>query len=343
MVSIFRWDDRPDIELKLSDYYDEYGNSYQDIADKLNEEFRDITEFTYNSVRNRIRRSSVINYIPSKRGKGIFANVLDDEPTFKYEEEKEKIINLMNRFDMNYAKGECKVLDISDVHVPFADMDVLEKIVLSNQDADILTLGGDFLDYYGISKYGKSKNLDVKKEYQMGFDILKVLSKIYDLIVIFDGNHERRIESFFENKVVTALSGYLSDKHRPLDEITRYFDNVYYVSHWWVQLGDMVFAHPGRYSKVNLRSVENVIKYLIENRHEKEFANFEGCMMGHTHVHGRAEIFGRYGFEIPCTMNLNVDYRHKDAKGKRWENGYGIVTFNNGVMDYNRTRDVLVV
>jgi hypothetical protein len=54
------------------------------------------------------------------------------------------------------------------------------------------------------------------------------------------------------------------DKHKPLAEITRYFDNITYINHWWMKLGDFIFAHPSRYSKITLRTVENAVKYFIK-------------------------------------------------------------------------------
>jgi hypothetical protein len=129
------------------------------------------------------------------------------------------------------------------------------------------------------------------------------------------------------------------DKHKPLAEITRYFDNITYINHWWMKLRDFIFAHPSRYSKITLRTVENAVKYFIKNKIDKEFGFFEGVGIGHTHRIGSGEAFGRYAYEFGCIINKNVDYRHRNAKSNKWEYGYGIVTFNNCKMDYNKTKD----
>lgn len=342
-IIIFKWNEHPQIEKRLADLYDEYGNNYQAINDKLNEEYGNIKEFTFDSTRNRIRRSPIIDYIPQKRGRGIFAEIFDEEIISDYREEKEVIKKIMADFKKKHGQGEVKVLVINDLHIPYTNIDVLEEIIFNNQDADILVIAGDFLDYNSISAYGGRKNVDVSGEYKMGFKIMKKLAAIFKEIYIINGNHEYRLVSYYKNKVVQGLNGYLLDKHRPLDEIVKYFDNVTYVNHWFMQLGDFIFAHPKRYSSVAMRTVENVIKYFINQRHEKEFAPFNAVGIGHTHRLGGTELFGYYGYEFGCIEDKNVDYRHQDAKGNKWEYGYGIVIFKNGEFDYNSTREYKVI
>jgi hypothetical protein len=144
--SIFRWNDHPKIEKRLADLYDKYGNDYDAINEVLNEEYGDIKEFTMDSTRNRIRRSPIIDYIPNKRGKGIFADLYDEDIGSVYKEEKEHIKQVMNNFKKEYRDEDVKVLVINDLHIPKANINVLENIIHSNQDADILVIAGDFLD-----------------------------------------------------------------------------------------------------------------------------------------------------------------------------------------------------
>jgi predicted phosphodiesterase len=339
---MFRWDDHPKVEKKLADLYDKYGNNYSAINEVLNEEYGEVKEFTLDSTRNRIRRSPIIDYIPNKRGKGIFADLYDEDLDSVYKEEKEHIKQVMKQFEKDYGNKEVKVLVINDLHIPKANINVLEAIIHQHQDADILVIAGDYLDYDSISFYGQSKNIDVSDEYKMGYKIMNKLASIFEKVYIINGNHEYRLTRYFKNKIVTGFNGFLMEKHKPLTEIVRYFDNVEYVNHWFMQLGDFVFAHPSRYSKVTMRSVENVIKHLIKRRHEKEFANFEAVGIGHTHRLGNAEAFGRYGYEFGCIEDKDVEFRNKDAKGNKWEYGYGIVNFKNGKYDYNLSREYKV-
>lgn len=326
-------------ELRLSELYDKFGNNYAKIVEEMSSEFQ--KKFTYNSVRNKIRRSSIIEYIPDKRGEGLFEGFDNDEVFNSYVEAKRDIFDILTMYDEQYKeKDEVEVFVISDLHVPLTNLDALEKAILENQSADVCIIGGDFLDYKSISSYGNKREINVEKEYKKAFDILKIISNIFDTVLMINGNHEQRLTRYFEHKVVTALSEYLDNKHKPLSEISRFFDNVYYVNHWFVQFGPLLVVHPSRYSKINLRSVRNAVEDRIEKEHRKEFREFSTVLMGHTHRMGKALFSGVISCEIGCMEKLDIEFRNKDAKGKKWVNGYAKVTIKNNKIDWN---DVHVV
>lgn len=333
------WDSSPKLELKLSELYDKYGNNYQTIADELNTEFNledKGKKVTYNAIRNRIRRSSIIDYIPNKHGEGIFDNLDYDNYVNIYDETKELIIEAYEFFEENFENS--KVLFISDLHIPKLDIEISERIILNNQDADVLVIGGDFLDYDSISVFGSKRNIDVKEEYKMAFEFLKTASKIFNQIFIYHGNHEFRLVSYFEKKTVNALSDFLLEKHKPLNEVTKYFENIVYVPHWFIQLGNMIYAHPFKCSKIQLRTGENAIENRILHQHNQEFFPFDGMVIGHSHRIGKGELLGKFVIESGCLINLNVDYKNERDGGQRWSNGYTIIEYNDGKANFNSSQ-----
>ncbi|MFW6377199.1 MAG: metallophosphoesterase [bacterium] len=329
------WDNHPKIEFKLSEFYDKFGNNYQAIADELSKAFPEY-KFTYNSVRNRIRRpSSIIEYIPNKRGKGIFEG-LDDNYLFNdYSEAKEDIIDNIDFFKQKYGDKTVNILVISDLHIPKEDLNVLEKILLNNQDCNVLVIAGDLLDYDNLSSFGQKRNINVTDEYKRAFSILKRIVPMFEDVFIFNGNHENRFINYITHKTVTSISGYLTDKHKPLSQIVSYFDNVHYISHWFLQLGDVIFSHPSRYSKIEGRTVRNVVDNRIEKSHEKKFDLFNAVVCGHTHRTFKGEFKGKIAIENGCIEQKGVEFSNKDAKGKEWHHGYTKITMRNGNTSWN--------
>ena len=78
---------------------------------------------------------------------------------------------LWEYFDEKYTDAE--ILVLSDLHIPLVDLDALEEVVFTNQDADICVIDGDMLDYKSISAYGQKKEVSVESEYKIGFEVLK--------------------------------------------------------------------------------------------------------------------------------------------------------------------------
>jgi len=325
-------------ELILSELYDKYGNNYSTIVEEMSKRF-DKT-FTYNSVRNKIRRSSIIDYIPDKRGEGIFEGLDDSDMFNAYVEARNDQMDLFKMYDEKYKDKDIKVFVISDLHIPKTDLNALEKAVLDNQDADVCIIGGDFLDYDSISSYGNKREISVETEYKKGFEILKTISNIFDEVIIFNGNHEYRLTRYFEHKIVSALSDFLDNKHKPLSEITRFFDNVTYINHWFAQFGSLLVAHPSRYSKINLRTVRNVVDDRFEKNHAEEFRPFDAVLIGHTHRAGKSLFYNKISCEIGCFELLDTEFRHKDAKGKKWVHGYATVEIKDNKINWNDVRVV---
>lgn len=321
-------------ELELSKLYDKFGNNYSEIIKEMNLRFD--RDFTFDSVRNKIRRSSIIDYVPNKRGKGIFSNIRENEQVNEYTEAISDIKYYQDYFKNKYKDVE--ILVLSDLHIPLVDLDALEKVIFNNQDADICVIAGDMLDYKSISSYGQKREISVEDEYKIGFEVLKQISEIFEDVVIINGNHEKRLKRYFSHKVVTALSGYLSSKHKPLQEITRFFDNVIYINHWFTQIFDVIFAHPSRYSKIKGRTAKNVVENRIKKEHEEEFGYFSTVCVGHSHISTKNEFFSKITIENGCLQQLNTEFKDNDAKGNNWVHAYTRIKIKNGKTSWNDVR-----
>lgn len=331
------WSNHKKIELELSKLYDEYGSNYNQIVSELANKFED-KKFTYDGVRNRIRRSPIINYIPHKRGSGLFDNMTDNTLANDYTDARRDIVRAIEYFKDKFGDKEVEILTISDLHIPKEDLDVLEEIVLDNQDADVLVIAGDLLDYDNLSVFGQKKNIDVREEYQRAVDILKKIVPLFEDVFVINGNHEKRFSSYISHKTVNGLTGYLTEKLKPLTQIVQYFDNITYIPHWFCQLGDVVFAHPSRYSKIAGRTVRNVVDDRLEKNHEKEFKSFSTVVIGHTHRTFKGKFKNKVAVETGCTEQMEVEFRNNDAKGKNWVHAATRISMKQGETTWNDVR-----
>lgn len=87
-----------------------------------------------------------------------------------------------------------KIVIISDLHAQYCNWDYLRHLVEHHSDADILVVGGDIFDGYGISKYPRDHFVPLLHEYKKVSEIFQYLTKHFKRIVVIGGNHDFRWE-----------------------------------------------------------------------------------------------------------------------------------------------------
>ena len=103
-----------------------------------------------------------------------------------------------------------------DLHCPFQDNGLVGSILkfikaLKLNKGDEVILGGDFIDFYSISKFDKSNNRIVdglQDERKVAVEVLKNIRKAAGKarIIFIKGNHEVRLEKYLSREA-NALSG----------------------------------------------------------------------------------------------------------------------------------------
>lgn len=208
-------------------------------------------------------------------------------------------------------------LILPDAHCPYHDKRALEGLilrkVLPSLDFESVTILGDFFDCYSVSTFPKNpKRLKgLKKELQVGFDLLKRIEGEAKRLIFIEGNHERRLKRF------------LADKAPELYEI---------VTDWWkerfkgwiyvpymedITLGKLFITHDVG------RSGENSTKQSLNDYQDN-------VIIGHNHLldysvrgnaHGTAHVGASFGWLGDLDK---IDYRHRMKCRRDWTLGYGI-------------------
>jgi predicted phosphodiesterase len=99
----------------------------------------------------------------------------------------------------------CKVLSLSDIHIPFHDKRAVDSTVAFGRKLkpDVVVLLGDIADFYNISRWEKDpKQRDFKFEIDQIREFLTWLRKSFpkSRIIYKMGNHEDRYDKFVYNK-----------------------------------------------------------------------------------------------------------------------------------------------
>lgn len=98
-------------------------------------------------------------------------------------------------------KTSRRLLVLSDVHVPYHDLDTLKKGLDfgASDGCDSILFNGDFMDMYGPSSHDPDpRNMDLPREIADGRQALEYIRKRFPNIPIYykEGNHEERLERY---------------------------------------------------------------------------------------------------------------------------------------------------
>lgn len=261
-----------------------------------------------------------------------------DESLFGHMATDKRRENIAKMIEEKHNKKNVKILNLSDLHVPFTDWNNVYKVVKAHRDADILQINGDLLDLFAVSKYAKDKMVAVRQEMDEAREFLEEMSSIFKDIVITDGNHERRLGNMIKNLVpVEAQFLFPSDILKVLVNGSvldkKPISNVHVVGSFWVKLWDVVFAHPDNFSGTQLKTVIDVSqKFLLNHNIQHRM-----CIIGHTHQAGWIVDNGIKKMETGC-LCFDMDYHHGSKMTKHdWTKAHAVVQINNGEVDFNES------
>lgn len=210
--------------------------------------------------------------------------------------------NYKKRFDDYFlkkpeAKGieREKILVMSDLHFPFARMDLVNEILKEHADADKVVLTGDLFENHLISTFSKERHIPLQIEYAAVFAFVKKLSKMFPQVVLIDGNHDygrfhRELNKmdptvFFLMKgspLQYVAEGYEYDQFGNDLGVCKMDNVVHAVSeghNWWVKIGKTIFAHRLKgFNKGPMASAVKMADWFIN-----QGISFQALVCGHSH------------------------------------------------------------
>jgi predicted phosphodiesterase len=244
-----------------------------------------------------------------------------------------------------------KVLVLTDIHAPFEHDDVIEYALRNDGDADILVIGGDFIEAHSVSSFRKSKALLFRWEYEIALEYIKLFSGMFKKVVLVSGNHERRLQRYVADNMGNMLHGLVQDD--PLQSLADgmaygsdgklaklyEFPNVIYEGYPrgdYQRIGKLVVAHPNNYSTVPLRTVVNTAEALLD------IEDYQCLIMGHTHAQGHLIWRNRLLIEAGCCC-IPLEYTFATGRMNKLPQtfGYAVAYLDkDGNVNFDKTRAV---
>ncbi len=158
----------------------------------------------------RVRR--VINYYTGKSGNHQ-RNIAGVKDYFDYDSGQGRFkipqTDAQPRRDFIIPKAQNKILILSDIHIPYHDVDALNLALEygKEQGVNAIYLNGDIMDCYSLSKYEKDpRKRSFSEELQATRQFLYQLTQNFECPIYYKiGNHEARYESFLKSKAKELL------------------------------------------------------------------------------------------------------------------------------------------
>lgn len=250
----------------------------------------------------------------------------------KLEEVSKKIGNLTS-----------KIAVISDLHIPFIDLEVFEQFVdyvKKDRDIKIIVIAGDLVNFDKFSRYLHFNGVaSAEKEISLA---KRFVEKILDLdkqIIYILANHELRLEKFLIRNLGNDVSEDLIKLGLSFEKFFLY-KNLSVINNWFIKIGSCIIGHPEVQSIVRGRAVDWTIEY-FENR----IKDFNCVMIGHTHKQSKIFRKNKLGIEIGCmckTLDYTTDSKFNAYRSESQYKGFGVVKFVKGKVDFNETDFVYI-
>ncbi len=250
-----------------------------------------------------------------------------------------------------------KIVVASDFHVPFHRKDVLAGLIEQEaRDTDVLVIAGDLADMWATSRFRKSRKLtDPRRDFIEAQSVLNLLAERFRRIVLFEGNHDSRPMKMLADHLPAEVMDYLRltapgalhplrlmAEKLPNVEVAEPIQHGYAAFGFLYQMGDAVFTHAEKFSRVPNRAVSGPVLQWLKSFAEPQgiVQPFRVVVQGHTHqagtVHGD---FGVLCIENGCMCDLQ-EY-HADPKimsPRPQAPGWTVLYQSGGVTDLRSSR-----
>jgi len=327
------------MKIYSNDEIDDVVKLYEDGKSKI--QIGKIIGRSYYSIKGVLKRLRKKGKLTLKRSEVFFPKDPDIElaPTdlelFNETELKRERDYIYSKFD---DKREKRILNISDLHIPFHDHNLI-KSALKNS-ADICVVSGDMLDLYSVSTFKKDKLIPLQRELSDGASILRILSDMFPHVIILLANHEKRLIRLLQNKFrdQPELVKVFKEASNVMCAIAEPYNNIDIINNWWFKLGDVIFCHPDYYSKVRSKTAQNSYEFFTSLGE-----NFEAIINAHTHHLSKIIYFRKLLIENPCLCHI-MDYLLNGHRyNAEWVQGYTMLSLDQeNKVDFNATNPYIL-
>jgi DNA-binding Lrp family transcriptional regulator len=253
--------------------------------------------------------------------------------------------------------GPVRVIDhYTDLHIPHMNEAAFYNALAMNQGGHRAVLGGDSLNAGAVSRFIESDIVHPRDEFAQLALVLQALAAQYEEVDVNIGNHVDRFRKYFQNRLPPYVMflcqvnpiQFVVDGLRMEHGITNIrvakpvIDGLD-SSNWMTLVGDCAFTHGESHSRIHMRPVENVAKWM--RRWQRHMPMVPRVVVNeHNHRGGMAydEEAATLLIQAPC-FSRNVAYQTgPDLKYGPNQLGFVRIVQNDGCTLVNKSRFYLL-
>lgn len=241
-------------------------------------------------------------------------------------------------------EGPQRIAALFDVHAPYHSIEALTAALdfLSDKDITTLLIGGDFFDFYGMSRYAKDPDKrNTAEEIKIGVELLQtIFDELKPENVVFKyGNHDERFEHYIWQKFaeIPQLTDFEEMKQISLETILRNrlgkdFPIDFVMDKRIIKAGNLNIVH-GHEFPSGITSPVNIARGL----YLRAKAN---TICGHSHKsseHSETDINGKMitTWSVGSLCELHPLYMPINS----WNHGVALITLDeSGIVDVQNKR-----
>lgn len=234
-------------------------------------------------------------------------------------------------------KGYKKIGGLFDVHCPYHSIESLSVAIsyLKKEKIDLLLLGGDFWDFYGLSKFlSDPKKRKTGEEIRIGIEVLKVLHKELKCKIVYKfGNHCERLQHFLWRKwgEIEQLSDLEEIKEINLENIVRRrlpnLDIDFVDDKRIIKANDLNIVHGHEFAS-SIMSPVNIARGLYLRAKANSVCGHHHRSSEHTEMNMEGKIVTTWS--VGCLAELHPLYMPINS----WNHGFLIVELNENKKDF---------
>lgn len=243
-----------------------------------------------------------------------------------------------------------RILVIPDLHAPFHEESMLD--VALGTPADVVVVMGDVLDMYAVSRFTQYEKVTADDEWTSGQKIMQRIADKYPEVHVITGNHDKRLERQVRSHVPLEWVEFILKANggslNPLKAICREFPNVRVVENvidsrlsadWFVKIGDCIFSHAEKYSRVPGSALRGVEEWFSDFEHVTGVTGYKVVVQAHTHsmcmFPWRAD---KWLVECGCLCKQHGYQYQSRISGRPQRRGFVTMSQTDGVTDVNSIR-----
>lgn len=230
-------------------------------------------------------------------------------------------------------KKNNRILFMSDIHLPFHDLQSVQIALYDAKDKDCNTviLGGDIVDFYNLSVFDKTPHKSTfQKEREMFWQLIDDINEILPdaEIIWIEGNHEYRFTRYLIGKSAElyGINEFTMPEVFHLGQIdVKYIDRKQYI-----KAGSLNILHGHEFGNSITSPVNPARGFYLKAK--------DSAVFGHLHQsseHSEADLRGNVKscYSVGCLCYLHPEYRPLN----KWNTGFALVEINdNGFMVKNK-------